>query len=183
MTQEEQGQSLVAILDELADLIGSARAMPMSASVLVNRAEALELIESAKSVIPGQITRAQGVVADADAVLGRARVEAGDILDRAQQRAEQLVAEESIVQQAGERATEVQTRAQADADRLAREADDYCDRQLAQFEIDLNAISSQVTAGRARLLERARHYPEEDHEPTPTDGSGHNTQDKLEDGQ
>src|SRR5699024_572673 len=126
------------------------------ASVLVNRAEALELIESAKSVLPGQITRAQGVVADADAVLGRARVEASDIIERAKQRAGELVSQESIVQQATERATEVETRARAEADKLSREADDYCDRQLAQFEIDLNAISSQVAAGRARLLERSR---------------------------
>jgi len=164
MTQEEQGESLVAILDELADLVGSARAMPMSASVLVNRAEALELIESAKSVLPGQITRAQGVVADADAVLGRARVEASDIIERAKQRAGELVSQESIVQQATERATEFESRARAEADKLSREADDYCDRQLAQFEIDLNAISSQVAAGRARLLERSRRNSGEDHE-------------------
>lgn len=184
MTHEEQGQSLVAILEELADLIGSARAMPMSASVLVNRAEALELIESAKSVIPGQITRAQGVVADADAVLGRARVEAGEILDRAKGRAEELVAEQSIVQQANERATDVEARARAEADRLAREADDYCDRQLAQFEIDLNAISSQVAAGRARLLERSRRYVDEetDPDPAPADG-GDRTEHTSKDGQ
>src|SRR5699024_344562 len=164
MTQEEQGESLVAILDELADLVGSARAMPMSASVLVNRAEALELIESAKSVLPGQITRAQGVVADADAVLGRARVEASDIIERAKQRAEELVAQESVVQQATERAEEVESRARAEAEKLSREADDYCDRQLAQFEIDLNAISSQVAAGRARLLERSRRNTGEERE-------------------
>ena len=160
MTEEGQGESLVAILDELADLVASARSMPMSASVLVNRAEAVELIESAKSVLPSQITRAQGVVADADAVLGRARLEASDLVERAQERAEELVSQESVVAQANTRAEEIVAEAQASADKLAREADDYCDRQLAQFEIDLNAIGSQVAAGRARLLERTRHRPE-----------------------
>ena len=160
MTEETQGESLVAILDELADLVASARSMPMSASVLVNRAEALELIESAKSVLPAQITRAQGVVADADAVLGRARLEASDLVERAKERAEELVSAESVVSQAKVRAEEIVAEAQAAADTLSREADDYCDRQLAQFEIDLNAISSQVAAGRARLEERARRRPE-----------------------
>ena len=159
MTEETQGESLVAILDELADLVASARSMPMSASVLVNRAEALELIESAKSVLPGQITRAQGVVADADAVLGRARLEASDLVERAKERAEELVSAESVVSQAKVRAEEIVAEARASAEKLSREADDYCDRQLAQFEIDLNAISSQVSAGRARLEERARHRP------------------------
>lgn len=160
MTEEGRGESLVAILDELADLVASARSMPMSASVLVNRAEVLELIESAKSVLPSQITRAQGVVADADAVLGRARLEASDLLERAQERAEEMVSTESVVVQAKARAEEIVAEAKAAAEKLSREADDYCDRQLAQFEIDLNAISSQVTAGRARLLERARNRAE-----------------------
>lgn len=161
MTEEGQGESLVAILDELADLVASARSMPMSASVLVNRAEALELIESAKSVLPSQITRAQGVVADADAVLGRARLEAGDLVQRAQERAEELVSDEAVVAQAQERSAKILADAKTEADTLAREADDYCDRQLAQFEIDLSAITSQVAAGRARLVERARRRPED----------------------
>ncbi|HLS63098.1 MAG TPA: hypothetical protein VK060_06965 [Ruania sp.] len=178
MTEESQGESLVAILDELADLVASARSMPMSASVLVNRAEALELIESAKSVLPGQITRAQGVVADADAVLGRARLEASDLVERAKERAEELVSSESVVAQAKTRAEEIVTEARASADRLSREADDYCDRQLAQFEIDLNAISSQVSAGRARLEERARHRPEPQRASTPGDEGARSAEEK-----
>ena len=132
MTEDGQGESLVAILDELADLVASARSMPMSASVLVNRAEAMELIESAKSVLPSQITRAQGVVADADAVLGRARLEASELVERAQERAEELVSAESVVAQAQARAEEIVADAQASADKLAREADDYCPRLATQ---------------------------------------------------
>lgn len=156
MTEASHGESLVAILDELGDLVSSARAMPMSASALVNRAEVIELIESAKEVLPSQISQADSLISDADAVLERARREAAKILEKAHARADRLVAEEAIVSAARERADEIETTARADADRLAREADDYCDRQLAQFEIDLGAITSQVAAGRARLVERAR---------------------------
>ncbi|QOR69474.1 hypothetical protein IM660_12330 [Ruania alkalisoli] len=152
----EQGESLVAILDELADLVSSARSMPMSASVLVNRAEVLELIDSATGVLPDQITRADSVVADADAVLQRARREAGAIVEKAKERADELVSREAVVAAANERAATIVATAKAEAEKLSREADDYCDRQLAQFEIDLNSISSQVAAGRARLMERTR---------------------------
>jgi len=35
-----------------------------------------------------------------------------------------------------------------------READDYCDRRLAEFEIDLGRVLAQVQAGRAKLAGR-----------------------------
>ena len=150
------GESLVAILDELTDLVSSARAMPMSASALVNRAEVLDLVESARAVLPSQISQADTLIADADAVLDRARREAAKILEKARARADVLVSEEAVVAEATKRAAEIEAAGRAEADRLAREADDYCDRQLAQFEIDLGAITNQVAAGRARLVERSR---------------------------
>lgn len=156
MTEPSSGESLVAILDELTDLVAGARAMPMSASALINRAEVLELIESAKAVLPSQISQADTLVADADAVLDRARREAAKILDKARARAEHLVSEESVVAAAEQRAEEIVAAARERAEQLAKDSDDYCDRQLAQFEIDLGAITNQVAAGRQRLVERAR---------------------------
>src|SRR5690625_1826949 len=84
------GSSLVAILDELSELVGSARSMPMSASAIVNRAEVMELIDSAKDVLPRQIARADGVMSDADAVLDKARAEAEDIVEGGHRRAEEI---------------------------------------------------------------------------------------------
>jgi cell division septum initiation protein DivIVA len=167
-SETSTGDSLVAILDELTDLVTAARAMPMSASALVNRAEVLELVESAKAVLPSQISQADDLVADADAVLGRARREASKLLEKARGRAETLVSQEAVVAAAQQRAEEILTAARQDADKLAREADDYCDRQLAQFEIDLGAITTQVAAGRARLVERARGRRQQNDEAAPT---------------
>lgn len=154
--RSDAGASLVAILDELSTLIDNARSMPMSASAIVNRAEVSELVASAKEVLPGQIARADEVVADADAVLQRARGEAEDIVESAHRRAEELISEQHVVAQAHSKARAIVAEARLEAERLARDADDYCDRQLATFEVDLNAIAAQVTAGRARLEERSR---------------------------
>lgn len=137
------GESLVAILDELNELITSARAMPMSASALINRAEVLDLISSAREVLPTQIAQADKIRNDAEGILKRAEEEAAA-----------LVSSESVVVEAHNRAAELIADAEAKADQLAREADEYCDQQLAEFEIDLERISSQVAAGRARLHER-----------------------------
>lgn len=141
---EEQGESLVQILNELGELVRGARAMPMSASALINRAEVLELIDSARDVLPDQIAQAEQV-----------RSDAAGILARAQEAADELVGKESVVHKANRRADEIIAEAGARAAELAREADDYCDRKLAEFEIDLGRITDQVAAGRERLQERS----------------------------
>ncbi|MPV51209.1 MULTISPECIES: hypothetical protein [unclassified Pseudactinotalea] len=152
---ERDGDSLLAVLDQLNELVSTARAMPMSASALVNRAEVLDLLASARGVVPDQITRADRLVADADAVLAGARAEADRILAEAQARAGVLVSSEAVLREAERRSGELVAQAEATAEKLARDADDYCDRQLAQFEIDLGSIGAQVAAGRARLADRS----------------------------
>ena len=52
------------------------------------------------------------------------------------------------------RATEIVAEAEATAARLRHDADDYCDRRLADFEIDLGRVVAQVQAGRAKLAGR-----------------------------
>jgi cell division septum initiation protein DivIVA len=56
--------------------------------------------------------------------------------------------------QAEARAAQILAEAQETSERLQREADDYCDRRLADFEIDLGKVLSQVQAGRAKLAGR-----------------------------
>lgn len=154
---DHDGASLFAILDELSTLVTTARAMPMSASVLVNRAEAVDLIAAAKAVVPSEIRAADDVLTGAESVLADARDRAARILQEAEEQAERLVSKENVVELAGQRAEQIIATAEERADELARNADDYCDRQLAQFEIDLGAIAKQVRAGRDRLS--SRHAP------------------------
>ncbi|MPV36228.1 hypothetical protein [Georgenia subflava] len=149
------GDSLISILDELTSIVTAARAMPMSASVLVNRAEALDLLDAARAVVPEEIQTADDIVADADAMLERARHRADKVVEDARARAEELVASETVVTLANERAEQIVAAAEAKAAKLAADANDYCDRQLAQFEIDLGAITTQVRAGREALSARS----------------------------
>lgn len=151
-TAEPEG--LLGVLDALAAAITHARAMPMSSSVLVNRAELLDLVDQARDALPSQLTRADAVLADADDARARAEAEAEAIVEEARARAASLVGEEQVVRDAEVRAREIVAEAQTTADGLRREADDYCDRRLADFEIDLGKVIAQVQAGRAKLAGR-----------------------------
>lgn len=145
---------LTGILEALEELVAQARAMPMSSSVMVNRTEALDLLTQAREVLPVELTAADEVLAGADQVLAEARARAEQVVAEAQERAATLVSRERVVAQAEERAAQIVAEAERTAEELRREADDYCDRRLADFEIDLGRLLAQVQAGRAKLAER-----------------------------
>lgn len=149
-----QPEGLTGILDALTAAVTHARAMPMSSSVLLNRAELLDLLEQARDVLPTQLTRADEVLADADAARGVARAEAEAVVVTARARAAELVEAEQVTRAALERAREIVSDAEGVAEGLRRDADDYCDRRLADFEIDLGKVLTQVQAGRAKLAGR-----------------------------
>lgn len=150
----ERTDSLIGVLDALEQALTTARPMPMSSSVLVSRAELLALVQQARESMPAEIGDAERVLAEADAARVRARQEGERIEAAARRRAEELVGEQSVVAQAEQRAAEIVAAAQAKAAELRREADDYCDRRLADFEIDLGKVLAQVQAGRAKLAQR-----------------------------
>lgn len=146
--------SLDDILDEIAGLVTAARSMPMSSSAIVNRAEVLELVERARRAMPGQVRAAEGVLSDANDVIAEARKQAAGVLEAARERADELITEERVLAEAQARAATVVAEAEERAHDLMRGADDYVDRKLAQFEVDLNQVIAQVKAGRARLADR-----------------------------
>ena len=157
--QRRQPEGLTGILEALEQAVAQARAMPMSSSVLVNRAELLDLLDQAYAVLPSQLTQADEVLAGADDVLAGARADAEQIIAAARQRAEELVGREQVVVTARVRADELVAEAERTAAAMRRDADDYCDRQLADFEIDLGRILSQVQAGRDKLAGRLDENP------------------------
>lgn len=157
MTDEDattRPEGLTGVLDAIAAAVTNARAMPMSSSVLVNRAELLDLLDQARDVLPTQLTRADQVLADADTARAEARAQADRIIAEARKRADALVDAEAVVVAARERAQQIVQEAEESAAVLRRDADDYCDRRLADFEIDLGKVLSQVQAGRAKLADR-----------------------------
>lgn len=145
---------LLDVFDELAGLLENARPLLMSSDVRVDREQALGLVDELRQSLPTQIERADEMLAQARSEREDARRQAEEIIATARQRAMELVEREQVVGQAQSRAAEIVDEARAQAERLRAEADDYCDRRLADFESDLDGLRQQVRAGRAKLAER-----------------------------
>jgi hypothetical protein len=133
------------------EVISNARPMPLSASVMVNKDELLELLEEAIDRLPEEIRQARWLLKEREEFLAKVQREGDDILDAARVRAERMVQRTEIVRAAEQTARRTVEEAEDEARRLRLEAEDYCDQKLAQFEIILERTQKQVAAGRERL--------------------------------
>ncbi|MCL2594674.1 MAG: hypothetical protein FWD83_04050 [Promicromonosporaceae bacterium] len=146
--------ALLDVLDELASSIEGAKPVFMSSDVRLNRDDLLSLIDELRRGLPAAITKADSLLSQAQDELADARRASEETLVAARQRAIDLVEQEQVVAQAKVRAAEIVTQAEQEAEVQRYEADLYCDKRLLSFQSDLDSLSQQVQAGRAKLAER-----------------------------
>ncbi|CAM5734804.1 Cell division initiation protein OS=Streptomyces fumanus OX=67302 GN=GCM10018772_53180 PE=4 SV=1 [Streptomyces fumanus] len=70
-------------LDEITAMVSGARAMPMSASCVINRADLLALLEEVRAALPDSLAQAQEVIGDREQMVAQAREEAERIIESA----------------------------------------------------------------------------------------------------
>jgi F0F1-type ATP synthase membrane subunit b/b' len=139
------------LLVRLQELLENARAMPLSASVMVNRDEFGELLADAVEGLPDELREARWVLKERDEVIEHARHEAERIVEAARVRAERMVERTEVVREARRTAEEIIEDAERNASQLRNEAEDYVDRKLAAFEVVLDRTMQAVQKGRERL--------------------------------
>ena len=139
------------LLRRVSDMISGARPMPLSASVMINKEEVLELLDEAIERLPDELRAARWLLKERDEFLAKTRRDADDILDEARARAERMVQRTEVVKAAELRARQTIDAADEEARRLRLESEDYCDQKLASFEIVLERTLKTVAAGRSKL--------------------------------
>ena len=143
-----------AKLDELTALVENARAMPMSASCVVNRAEVLAHLDEIRGMLPTEFAEAQRVLEDKGAVVAEGHAEADRIVEAAKAERARLIARAEVMRDASREAERTLAAAKADADRMRVEIDDYVDGKLANFEVVLHKTLQAVEKGRAKISGR-----------------------------
>jgi cell division septum initiation protein DivIVA len=143
-----------AKLHQLERLVAEAKAVPLSASVMVNRAEIDGLVDDLRHALPDELTQARWVVKERDEILERARSDAERLLEEAREERDLLVSEQEVVRTADERADRMVEDAREHARQIRLEAEDYVDAKLANFEVVLTKTLSAVEKGRQKLRGR-----------------------------
>jgi cell division septum initiation protein DivIVA len=146
--------SVEMALDELDRILGDARAMPLSASVMVNRADVVGLLGELRHNLPDELAQSRWVVRERDEILEHARTDAEQVLSEARAERQAMLMHEEVVRAAHEEAERILEAAHATARQLRLEAEDYVDAKLANFEVVLHKTLEAVARGRERLRGR-----------------------------
>jgi cell division septum initiation protein DivIVA len=148
------GVDIHAKLDELTEMVETARSMPMSASCIVNRTDVLTLLDEVREMLPSELREAQFVIKDRNEVLEEGKRQAEQILADAERERDRLVSETEVVKRSEREADRIIDDANEEARRMQMEVDDYVDAKLANFEVVLNKVLTAVERGRDKLRGR-----------------------------
>jgi len=148
-------QSVEEKLAKLREIVLHARAMPMSASCVINRNEVLQAIDDVVQHLPDEFAEAQRVIDEAQAKVAEGEAEADRIINEARGKVSQLAEDSEVVSRAQQLAAKIKAEAETDAAALRRETDVFIDSRMASFESVLHKTSSQVKTARIRLSERS----------------------------
>jgi Skp family chaperone for outer membrane proteins len=158
-----------AKIDELIEIVESARAMPMSASCVINRAQVLDLLDDLKRGLPEEMDKARRVLADRESVLEDGRREAERLLERTRSERESMIGNTDLSREAQGAAQRIVAEARREAEQMRLEAEDWVDQKLANFEVVLTKTIQAVGRGREKMRgstnpmeELGRHVDEQD---------------------
>lgn len=151
-------------LDEIVEVVGSARSMPMSASCVVNRAELLAMLEEVREALPGSLAQARELIGGQEQMVEQARQEAGRIIEAAHAERSSLISGTEVARQSQAEADRILDEARREAAEVRAEADEYVDSKLANFEVVLTKTIGSVDRGREKLLGRGQAYDEQGYE-------------------
>ncbi|MDC4233113.1 hypothetical protein M3T53_05220 [Actinomyces sp. B33] len=138
--------TVIAALDQIEDLVEAARAVPLSATIMLNKAEILDLLDQAREALPEDLIAADAVVADADAVLGRADSAAETTIAEANSRAT------STLESANEKAEQILANAREEAERTVTRANEEAEATRAQARSDAEATLVDASNQAERLI-------------------------------
>jgi len=148
---DQQAYDLETLLLRVREIVDTARTMPMSSSVLVNREETLELLDEALRTLPDELRHARWLLKEREEYLAQARRDAEDIVEAGRVQAERMVERTEVAREARRVSQQLVAGAEAETRQLRHEAEDYIDQKLAAFEVVLERTMQTVHKGREQL--------------------------------
>ena len=128
-------QTLEDIISALYDMVQDARALPLGADkCIVERDKVLDMLDEIIAQLPVELKQARTIVESRNELIGQARREAETLIRQAQEKADQMVEEEAIYQEAKRQCQEMVIQTQTRMAELRRVSNDYMDDALRRTE-------------------------------------------------
>jgi cell division septum initiation protein DivIVA len=116
----------------------------MTSRVQIDERDVLDVLDLMRTTVPEEIKQARRINQEREKILAQAQTEANRLVSQAQERVERLVSQDSVLQVAEQRAHDIVTRAQEDAEDVRRGADEYALDMLDRLDAELHRVQGSV---------------------------------------
>ncbi|MBO5837068.1 MAG: hypothetical protein J6Q92_04150 [Oscillospiraceae bacterium] len=128
-------QNIEDIISALYDMVQDARALPLGADkCILERDKVLDMLDEIIAQLPVELKQARTIVESRNELIGQARREAEGLIRQAQEKADQMVSEEAIYQEAKRQCHEMVMNTHARMAELRKVSNDYMDDALRRTE-------------------------------------------------
>jgi hypothetical protein len=132
--QTDGTADILYLVDRLEELVGIGKRVPFSGRVMVEEEEFLALVDQLRVAVPNEIKQAQRVIRERERIVSESQDEGARIIQLARDRAEAMVSQHGIVNEARLRSEEILRAADEEQQRARGEFDVYVLEQLQVVE-------------------------------------------------
>ena len=132
------------LIDRLERLLNESWRMPLSAYLVINEDDFLDVIDQMRTAIPKEIRAGEKVQRERDRIIAQAEEESERIVQLAHEERDKAVEDHEVIQAADQRAATIIERAQREATILKSEADEYARSVLVALDDQLGGMDEQI---------------------------------------
>ena len=144
--------NLEELITALYDMIQDAKSVPLSSDkCIIERDKALDMLDEIIAQLPAELKQSRTIVESRNELIGQARRESETIIRQAQEKANQLVTEEAIYQEAQRQSQELLQQTQTRMAELRRVSNEYMDDALMRTEESIAKSLAEVRDTRTKF--------------------------------
>lgn len=132
------------LINRLERLLNESWRMPLSAYLVINEDDFLDVIDQLRTTIPREIKEGERVQRERERILAQAEEEGERVVTLAQEDAAKMVEDHEIIHLADQRAATIIQRAQREAEVLKADADEYARSVLLSLESQLEGVDDLI---------------------------------------
>ena len=140
------------LIDMLFDMIDGAKGAPLSSEkCMINRDEALDLIDEIRAQLPAELKRAQELIRAKDEYVANAKRDVDRMMQKAELDAKSKVSESEVTNAAREKGHEIIRRAEERSREMYRVANEYTEDALRRTEEAIQMALDEIKQSRANF--------------------------------
>jgi len=144
-------ESVFKKIESLKQMIQTAKRIPLSKLVGIEKEKYLVAIEQIENSLPREVKEAYLISKRKSAILKKANEERERIIETARSRRDEIVQNSDILREAKEERERIIAEARQDAERIEKEAEDYAFKLLSKVEAILEKAQAAVRQGKEDL--------------------------------